>query len=86
MRKVSLLGSPIGTAADQIKWLEIAVRTLAQASVESDPADIATGFSTTGTATPTRNLNVTSPTLANVVAVLGTLLTDLKRGGQNRTG
>lgn len=55
------------------------------ASNENDTIDIASAFTITGSFTATRNLNVTSPTLANAVAVLATLITDLQRGGTNRT-
>lgn len=55
------------------------------ASQENDTIDIANAFSITGTFTATRNLNVTSPTLANAVAVLATLITDLQRGGTVKT-
>jgi hypothetical protein len=55
------------------------------ASQAGDITDIGGAFSITGTFTPTRTLNVTSPTLANAVAVLATLISDLKAGGSNRT-
>jgi hypothetical protein len=57
-----------------------------RASNENDTIDIAQGFTipATGTYPATRTLNVTAPTLANVVAVLATLLEDLQRGGTNR--
>jgi hypothetical protein len=57
-----------------------------RASNENDTVDIANAFNipATGTYTATRTLNVTAPTLANVVAVLATLLEDLQRGGTNR--
>lgn len=59
---------------------------IVEASQTGDTTDIGGAFFLTGAApTPTRNLNVTSPTLANVVAVLATLLADLKAGGANRT-
>lgn len=59
---------------------------IVEASQTGDTTDIGGAFSLTGAvSTPTRNLNVTSPTLANVVAVLATLLADLKAGGANRT-
>lgn len=58
---------------------------IVQASQSGDIVDIASAFTLTGTLVPTRNLNVTSPTVANVAAVLATLLADLKAGGSNRT-
>jgi len=55
------------------------------ASRDADLVDIAQGYTITGTFTQTRNLNVTSPTLANIAAVLATLLLDFQQGGPNRT-
>lgn len=56
------------------------------ASNENDTIDISQAFDipATGTFAATRTLNVTAPTLANVVAVLATLLEDMQRGGTNR--
>lgn len=54
-------------------------------SNENDTIDIASAFSVNGTYTATRVLNVTSPTTANIAAVLATLIDDLKRGGTVRT-
>jgi hypothetical protein len=62
-----------------------AIRELASASQENDIVSIAQAFSITGTVTPTTNLNVSAPTLANVVAVLGTLLEVMQKGNINRT-
>lgn len=58
---------------------------IVEASQSGDNTDIGGAFTVTGTFTPTRTLNVTSPTLANVVAVVATLIADLKAGGANRT-
>lgn len=55
------------------------------ASQSADGTDIGGAFTINGIFTPTRTLNVTSPTLANVAAVLATLLSDLKAGGASRT-
>jgi hypothetical protein len=54
------------------------------ASNENDTVDIANAFTVSGTFTATRKLNVTAPTLANVVAVLATLIQDMQRAGTNR--
>lgn len=56
-----------------------------KASRDADLVDIAQAFSITGNFTETRVLNVTSPTTANIAAVLATFLRDCQRGGQNRT-
>ena len=81
MRRVNL--TQIGLIKDQAT--RDAIRELELASAEVDLLDIANAFSVNGTFTETRVLNVTSPTLANAVAVLATFLADCRRGGQHRT-
>lgn len=56
-----------------------------KASRDADLVDIAQGYTFTGTFTETRNLNVTSPTAANIAAVLATFILDCQRGGPTRT-
>jgi len=56
-----------------------------RASQEADVVDIGQAFTISGSFTPTRTLNVTSPTLANIAAVLATLISDLQRGGSTKT-
>ena len=56
-----------------------------RASQEADIIDIGQAYTITGAFTPTRSLNVSSPTLANAVAVLATLISDLKAGGTKKT-
>ena len=56
-----------------------------RASQEADVVDIGQAFTITGSFTPTRNLNVTSPTTANIAAVLATLISDLQHGGSTKT-
>lgn len=56
-----------------------------KASQDADLVDIGNSFTVNGTFTETRTLNVTAPTLGNVAAVLGTLLRDFQRGGENRS-
>lgn len=58
---------------------------IVEASQAGDITDIGAAFTIDGDYTPTRTLNVTSPTLANIAAVLATLIADLQRGGTNRT-
>lgn len=65
--------------------LQALFNQIQEASQAGDITDIGGAFSITGTFTPTRTLNVTSPTLANVAAVLATLISDLTAGGSNRT-
>lgn len=66
--------------------IQAAFNEIFRASQEADVVDIGGAFTITGTFTPTRTLNVTSPTLANAVAVLATLLSDLQHGGSTKTG
>jgi hypothetical protein len=82
MRPVSL-GQPLGND-DFEKWALESLREIERASYE-DIAEVADAYSITGTLTETRDLNVTAPTAANLAAVLGTLLTDLKRRGTNKS-
>lgn len=74
MRRVTL--NPNNTAAS--------LNEIARASAENDPVEIAQNFTITGALTQTLNLNLTAPSLANVAAVLGTLLTIMQKGGLHR--
>ena len=65
--------------------IQAAFTEIYRASQENDTIDIASAYTITGSVTATRNLNVTSPTLANIAAVLATLISDLQRGGTNKT-
>lgn len=58
---------------------------IGRASQENDVCTIAQNFSTTGTLTQTTDLNLSSPSLANLAAVLGTLLEIMQKGAINRT-
>lgn len=72
-------------AINSLSSVQQAFNEVFRASQENDTIDIAQAYSITGTYTPTRVLNVSSPTIANVAAVLATLLADLKRGGTSKT-
>jgi hypothetical protein len=65
--------------------VKTALQAIQLASAQVDLTDIANAFTVSGTYTQTRTLNVTSPTLANAVAVLATFIDDCKRGGQHRS-
>jgi hypothetical protein len=84
MRPVTLSSPASNRQEDIIAWLVQAVRTIEQAS-RDDRAAIADSYTQTGTNTVTRVINVTSPTTANVAAVLATFLNDTKNRGVNRT-
>lgn len=81
MRAVTL--TSIGQVKDPA--VSTALQELQGASQENDILAIMSPYSITGTFTETRALNVTAPTTANIAAVLATIITDLKRGGQFRT-
>lgn len=57
-----------------------------RASQENDIVPLGQNFTLSGTLTQTTTLNLSSPTVANLAAVLGTLLNMLQKGGTNRTG
>lgn len=80
MRK--LYATPMPNVPPNIQAL---FNQIIKASQSGDNTDIGGAFTITGTYTVTRNLNVTSPSLANIANVLATLLADLKAGGANRT-
>lgn len=75
MRPVTINPNNVGAALDEIQ----------RASHEGDLVEIAQNFTITGTLTETTALNVSSPTAANIAAVLGTLITIMQKGGLNRT-
>ena len=68
-----------------ISDVQSALNEVFRASQENDTVDIAQAFTISGSYTPTRTLNVASPTVANVAAVLATLIDDLRRGGSAKT-
>jgi hypothetical protein len=81
VRRVNLTG--LGFIQDPA--VRSALQAIELASAEVDLTDIASAFTVSGAYTQTRSLNVTSPTLANAVAVLATFIDDCKRGGTNRS-
>jgi hypothetical protein len=80
MRKISQL--PMNGVPQNIQR---AFNQITAASRDADLVDISQGYTITGSYTATRTLNVTSPTLANIAAVLATFLADCQAGGPNRT-
>lgn len=85
MRKYNITSNVPDTVPAKLFFLDQQVRAIAQASQENDTVDIASGFTIVGAFTTTRTLNVSTATLADVINVFCTLLTDLKAGGANRT-
>lgn len=66
--------------------IQAVISEICRASQDGDIVDIGQAYTISGTFTATRTLNVTSPTLANAVAVLATLISDLQHGGSTKTG
>lgn len=82
MRKL-YLGEP--SDAKDTPWLIHAVKQIEGATFE-DVEAIIDDFTITGALTETRTLNVSTATLADLVAFVGTLITDIQKRGQHRTG
>lgn len=61
------------------------LQTIANASQQNDGGTIASNFTLSGTLTETFTLDLSSPTTANLAAVLGTLITIMQKGGAHRT-
>jgi len=62
---------------------------LSEIAASSRLADIVTmaqNYTITGSFTPTRSLNVSTATTAQIAVFLATLITDFQKGGANRTG
>lgn len=69
-----------------INNVRAALLELERASHEADTTEIAQNFTVDDPAfTPEYEVNTTTPTAANVAAVLATLITVLTKGGLNRT-
>lgn len=75
MRPVTINPNNVAASLDEIQ----------RASHENDLVEIAQNFSMSGTFTPTYVLNLSSPSAANVAAVLATLIQVFQKGGLNRT-
>lgn len=82
MRKLAL-GTP--ARLDDAAWAVRALKQIEQASYE-DAELIFDDYTITGTFTDTRTLDVATATLADLIAFVATLVTDLQKRGQNRTG
>lgn len=81
MRRVQF--TDLGNIKDPVA--KEAIKAIIRASAEVDLTDIAAAFTTDDAFTEERELNVTTPSLANIAAVLATFIADCKRGGKNRT-
>lgn len=84
MRRVTLPTPPpglMGTAEG--RFMLGALQEVARASIESDPAVIASDF-TLENYTETRTLDVGTATTTDIANVLATLILDLARGGAKK--
>lgn len=63
-----------------------ALREIMMSSNLNDIVKIAQNYTITGTLTTTRTLNVSTATQTQIANFLATLITDLQKGGANRTG
>lgn len=82
MKKL-MLGTPTG--AGDVGWAHRALKTIERASFE----DIETLFddlTISGTYTDTRTLDADTATLADLIAFVATLISDIQKRGQNRDG
>jgi hypothetical protein len=86
MRAVSLGPQPpLDDVQATLRWLVQSMREIENASGE-EPIAVADSYSSDIPATPTRQVNVTSPTAANLAAVLASFIADLQRRGINKSG
>lgn len=85
MRAVNLQGIPGGTVPEKVQWLTRAVNDIATASKENDPVIIAQNFRIIGDYTPLRTFDVATATLDDIRRVVATFLSDLQKGGANRS-
>ena len=77
------LGSP--TSPQDIGWAHRALKLIEQASVEDIEATI-TNLTISGSYTETRTLTPSTATLSDLVNFIATMVTDIQKRGQNRTG
>lgn len=86
MKRIFLGPDPVNTPlrTDRlIQWITSGLRQIETASQE-DLVSILEGYSYTGTLTETRELDLASPSAANVAAVFATFMNDVKTRGQKR--
>jgi hypothetical protein len=85
MRPVSFGPLPPGAGTEQkLDWIIRSLREIENASVE-DAIAVADSYSANSTFTPTRQLNVTAPTAANIAAVFASFLGDLRKRGVKKS-
>jgi len=86
MRPISLPPAPPSPDAEtRWQWIAACFQEIERASQE-DVAQILDSYSANATPSATRNVDVVSPTAANLAALLATLVADFQARGVNRTG
>lgn len=78
-----MLGQP--ASSNDLNWVHRALKKIEAATVE-DIEQVVADFTVTGTYTETRALDASSATLPDVIAFIATLVTDIQKRGQHRTG
>lgn len=78
-------GAPVGSSPEAFRaWAIQALKKIELASNE-DIETIFQAYIVTGAFPVTREIDVATATLSDVIAFLATLITDVKQGGPNRT-
>lgn len=80
MRRLTL-GAP--SAGNFMEWVIRSLKQIEQASFDEDIGAVADAY-TIQNLTPTRTLDVSTATEADIAAVLGTFITDMKNRGTKR--
>ena len=83
MKRLSF-GVPTGPG--DTRWIVSALKLIERASAEDMQTFIGTDYTITGSFTPTRTLNTSTATLSDLIAFVATLVQDIQKGGQHRTG
>jgi hypothetical protein len=85
MRQVSLGPlAPNATTDQKLDWIIRSLREFENASTEEAEA-VFDSYSSDVAPTTTRQVNVTTPTTANLAAVLASLIADMRKRGINKT-
>lgn len=79
------LGTPAG-GKPSIEWIVQALHEIERASFEELPGEVFDQFVITNLAAPVRTLDVSTATTADIAAVLGTLIQDMKKRGAAERG
>lgn len=84
MKRLSF-GAPIGTTPEAFRnWVIQSLKKIEYASNE-DIETIFQAYTVVGDLAPTRTLDLKTATFPDLLAVIATLITDVQKGGPNRT-